>query len=126
MLNNCIINPKGFFKGYKRITIGFVQSLGELMNAWGDLDSLLQDGLLALKADISGPLNVTGQVTSGLNITTNRKVTRSGREEMSMSGMPIFLLASGLGNGTPAKGRLFLSYSFLLSPIIAKKRNIYC
>jgi hypothetical protein len=45
-----------------------VQSVGELGNGRGDLQALAEDDLLALKADILGPLDETGEVSLGLNV----------------------------------------------------------
>lgn len=46
-----------------------VQSVGELGNCWGDLESLVQDDLLSLESDVCGPLDESGQVLLGGNGT---------------------------------------------------------
>lgn len=45
-----------------------VQSLGELVDRRGNLQTLPQDDLLALETDILGPLDETAKVTLGLNV----------------------------------------------------------
>ena len=47
--------------------------MGELREGRGDLEALVEDDLLALKADIFGPLDETGQVGLGLNVLTYRR-----------------------------------------------------
>lgn len=47
---------------------GLVKSLAELMDWWRNLQTLLQNSLLALDADVLGPFHKTGQVTFGLNV----------------------------------------------------------
>lgn len=54
-----------------------VESLGELVQGWGNLQALKEDSLLALEADVLGPLDVAGQVTLGGEITTNAEVARA-------------------------------------------------
>ena len=51
-------------------TILLVQGLGELVYARWNLQSLVQNLLLALKSYVLGPANVTGQVSLGLNRAT--------------------------------------------------------
>lgn len=45
-----------------------VEGVGELGNSRRDLEALVKDDLLALKADIFGPLDEAGEVTSGLDV----------------------------------------------------------
>ena len=45
-----------------------VQSLGELVDGWGNLQTLVEDGALPLQADITRPFHKACQVTLGLNI----------------------------------------------------------
>jgi hypothetical protein len=45
-----------------------VKSLGELVNRRRDLQTLLQDGLLTLEADVARPLDEAVQVTLGLDV----------------------------------------------------------
>ena len=52
-----------------------VNGMGELSNGWGNLEALHKDGLLSLNADILGPLDETGEVSHGLDVTTDSIVT---------------------------------------------------
>ena len=61
---------------------GLVQSLAELMNWWWNFQASLQDGLLALNANVLGPTHKTRQITLGLNILSNAKVLGSLLEEL--------------------------------------------
>lgn len=45
-----------------------VEGVGELSDGGGNLQTLVQDNLLALKADIFGPLDEASQVGGGLNV----------------------------------------------------------
>lgn len=47
-----------------------VQGLGELVDRGRNLQTLLQDGSLALQADVRGPLDEAGKITLGLNSLT--------------------------------------------------------
>ena len=47
-----------------------VQGVGELGDSRGDLEALAEDDLLALKADILGPLDEAGKVGLVLNVLT--------------------------------------------------------
>ena len=47
-----------------------VESVGELSDGRGDLETLVEDNLLALKANIFGPLDEASQVGLGLDILT--------------------------------------------------------
>ena len=47
-----------------------VESMGELSDGRGDLETLVEDNLLALKANIFGPLDEASQVGLGLDILT--------------------------------------------------------
>lgn len=51
-----------------------IQGIGELSNGRRDLETEVQDLLLALKADIFGPFDEAGQVALGLNILANTEV----------------------------------------------------
>jgi len=52
-----------------------VESLGELMDGGGNLESLQQDSLLSLKNNVFGPSQESGQISLGLNVTTNSVVS---------------------------------------------------
>lgn len=51
-----------------------VEGVGELGDRWGDLEAEVQDLLLALKANILGPLDEAGQVALGLDILADTEV----------------------------------------------------
>lgn len=53
-----------------------VDSLGELVDGGGDLQSLEKNSLLSLEQDVLGPSNVSSKVSSGSNVTTNSEVSR--------------------------------------------------
>jgi len=46
----------------------------ELGNAWRDLETLHKDSLLALNADVLGPSDKAGQVSLGLDVSSDSKV----------------------------------------------------
>lgn len=71
-----------------------VKSAGELVDGWGNLQALLEDGALTLEADIERPLGVTGEVTLGLDVVANGKVTGALLEERVSD-----LLGGSLGLG---------------------------
>lgn len=47
-----------------------VQSLTELVDWWGDLQTLDEDSLLALEADVLGPADKPAEIPLGLDILT--------------------------------------------------------
>ena len=49
-----------------------VESVGELRDGRGDLQALAEDNLLALEADIFGPLHEAGEVLLGLDVLACR------------------------------------------------------
>jgi len=51
-----------------------VQDLGELVQCWGDLETLVQDLALALKTNVFGPLDIAGKILDGLDVLTDTKV----------------------------------------------------
>ncbi len=53
-----------------------IQSLGELVDAGRDLESLLQDGLLTLETDVLGPFDEAREVTDWLDVLADTIVTR--------------------------------------------------
>ena len=57
------------------LTLVLVNSLLELVEGGRNLQSLEEDSLLALDADVLGPLDEAGQVSLGLDVTTDSKVT---------------------------------------------------
>jgi len=54
-----------------------VECVGELSDRGRDLETQIQDLLLALKTDILGPLNEAGEVTTGLNVLADTEVARA-------------------------------------------------
>ena len=50
-----------------------VEGVGELSNGGGNLETLVQDDLLALEADILRPLDEAAQVGGGLNVLAYRE-----------------------------------------------------
>ena len=51
-----------------------VESVGELSNGRGNLETLVQDDLLALKADVFRPFDEAGQVGGRLDVLACRKM----------------------------------------------------
>ena len=51
-----------------------VKSHGELVDAWGDLESLVKSLLLSLETDIFGPFDESGEISLGLDISSNTEV----------------------------------------------------
>ena len=47
-----------------------VEGVRELRDGGGNLQALVQDDLLALEADVLGPLDEAGEVGGGLNVLT--------------------------------------------------------
>jgi len=59
----------------------FVNSVGELGNAWGDLESLHEDSLLSLDSDVLGPFDESGEIFLGLDVASNSEVSGALLEE---------------------------------------------
>ena len=84
-----------------------VQSMRKLGNCWWDLETFVQDDLLALKPNVFGPFHKTCKVSRGLDILSNAKVFRVGFKKRILLGFGRlagaerccgrFLPASGLG-----------------------------
>jgi hypothetical protein len=51
-----------------------VQNVGELVESWGNLKTLVKDLLLALELNVVRPLDKARDITLGLDILTNTKV----------------------------------------------------
>ena len=81
-----------------------VNGMGELSNGWGNLEALHKDSLLSLNADILGPLDETGEVSHGLDVTTDSEVAGVLGEEGAL------LVVLG---GTGADNDFLSLYSFL-------------
>jgi len=83
-----------------------VESVGELGNCRGNLEALVEDDLLALEADVFGPLNKAGQVTSGLDILADTEVLWGLLEERVGGLLCGRLLAEGSSGGLLSGGLL--------------------
>jgi len=59
----------------------FLNSVGELGNAWWDLESLHEDSLLSLDSDVLRPSDESGEVSLGLDVATNSEVLGALLEE---------------------------------------------
>jgi len=57
------------------------ESVGELVNGGGDLQSSHEDSLLSLEKNVSRPSDESGKVSLGLQVTSNSEVSGSGFEE---------------------------------------------
>jgi len=75
-----------------------VQGVGELGKRRRDLETTVEDNLLALKTDVFGPFEETGQVGLGLNVLTDSKVFRPRLEERVFGGLGL-TLGEGCGCG---------------------------
>jgi len=62
-------------------SLRFLDSVGELGNAWWDLESLHEDSLLSLDSDVLGPSDESGEISLGLDVTTNSEVSGALLEE---------------------------------------------
>jgi len=81
----------------------FVEVIAELGNRWGDLQTLIEDDLLALKTDIFWPFDKSGQVASRLNVLTNTEVLGTTFKEWVLGTLAV---ASGLGGLGASRGLL--------------------
>ncbi len=83
-----------------------VQSLGELVDHWGDLEALQQDLLLALQTNVLGPSDIAREIAaSGADVATNTSVLGAGGEQ---SGGLLGFLGGLLGNLLVSLGRLLI------------------
>ena len=87
-----------------------VEGALELRDGWRDLEAHVQDLLLALKTDILGPLDETGEVTLGLDVLADTEVTGALLQERVL--IPLALL-----KGTGRWRQLTLA-AFLLEPAL--------
>jgi len=81
-----------------------VQGVRELGNGGGHLEALVKDDLLALKANIFGPLDEAGQVSLVLNVLTDTEVLGVRLEERVLLDLARGLRAEGGGSGLLAGG----------------------
>jgi len=61
----------------EQLTSILVECLGELVDGWGDLQSVQENALLSLELNVLGPLHESGQVALGWEIISNTKVSGS-------------------------------------------------
>lgn len=76
-----------------------VQGVGELGDRGGDLQALVKDDLLALEADVLGPLDEAAQVTRGLDVLANAEVAGALLEERVLGGLGSLALGVRGGGG---------------------------
>ena len=65
----------------RELTLVLVNSVGELVDGGGHLESLHEDSLLSLDSDVFWPFDETGEVSLWLNITSESEVSGSLLEE---------------------------------------------
>ena len=82
-----------------------VQDLGELVQSWGNLETLVQDLALTLEANIFGPLDIAGKILDGLDILTDTKVLGGLLDQGVDRGLSGTLLGNGVGSGSNLLGR---------------------
>lgn len=74
-----------------------IKGVGKLSNGGRDLETLVEDDLLPLKADVFGPLDKPGQVSGRLNVLSNAEVFGMGLEERVFGRFNFFLSEGGRG-----------------------------
>jgi len=75
-----------------------VNSVGELVDGRGDLESLHQDSLLPLNSDVSWPFDETGEVSLWLDVSSNSEVSGSLLEKRCLTGTASRCVALRLDN----------------------------
>jgi len=66
----------------KEVTsLRLLDGVGELSNAWWDLESLHEDSLLSLDSDVLGPSDESSKVSLGLDVSTDSEVLGALLEE---------------------------------------------
>lgn len=73
------------------LTLVLVNGSGELVDGWGNLKSHHEDGLLSLDTDVLGPLDETGEVADGLDVTTDTEVLGGLLEESGARVLGLFV-----------------------------------
>ena len=79
-------------------TLVGVNSLGELVERWRDLQSSHQDSLLSLDEDVSWPSDESGQISSWLDGSSNTELSWGDFEEAAS--LDLFLLSCTCSGGT--------------------------
>ncbi len=74
--------------------------MGELVNGWWNLESHHEDGLLSLNADVLGPLDESGEVAYGLDVTTDAEVLGALLEEGGASILSLLVADDNLTLGS--------------------------
>jgi hypothetical protein len=77
-----------------------VQDLGELVQSWGDLETLVQDLALTLEANVFGPLDIAGEILDGLDSLTNTKVLGGLLDQGVDGDLGSALLGGGVRSGS--------------------------
>jgi len=83
-----------------------IQSLVELMDGWGNLQTLLKHSLLALKADVLRPTDEARQIAFGLDILADSIIAWAALEERVL----LILLRFGLLDVSGRSRDLLLNY----------------
>lgn len=85
-----------------------IKSSAKLSHGRGDLHTVVQHALLALKTDVMGPLDEAGQVTSGLDVVAKRVVTSDRLGELGSKGLVLVIRSLLGGLGGLLGGSLFI------------------
>jgi len=93
------------------LELGLIASVRELSDAWRDLDTLHEDSLLALKADVLRPLDEASQVSLGLDGGSDTEGTSLLFEQRVL----LDLLGSSTRGGNRSLRQLLLGRGGLLS-----------
>lgn len=101
------------------LTLRFVDSVSELGNAWGDLESLHEDSLLSLDSDVLGPFDESGEISLGLDVASNSEVSGALLEEG-------VLLGSGTTGLDDSLLSLFLLDLFAITEVNQPYDEINC
>lgn len=89
-----------------------VKGMRELSNRWWDLQSLVQDDLLALEANVLGPLDESGEIARWLDLLANGEVLWTGLKERILLGL------GRLGGAERCGGRLSSGSGFSFRLVI--------
>jgi len=84
--------------GVTSVTCLLIQSLGELVDWWWDLQPCLQNGLLPLEADVLGPFDEVAQVPLRLDVLADAESFGALLEERVDHALDLGLL-DGQGGG---------------------------
>lgn len=85
-----------------------VQGVGELGDRGGNLEALVKNHLLALQADVLGPLDEAGEVSGGTDVLADTKVFGGRLEERVLLRLGALAGAEGGGGGLLAGSSLGL------------------